>query len=393
MADDGNKGKIEDEFFGTPLTTAMAMPFNLAVGDIILGRVSKVDDEYVYVSTGFKSEGRIPVEEFKDSPEGEVGYKLDDEVEVMVDRIAGEDIYLSYESVLDRRRWEELIRQHEEKEPIEGIVKQQVKGGYRLDVGVSRHAFLPGSHLGLQVNDFDAELKDKPLRVVIIEINPDSENIVVSHRELRKRELAEKESEFFANIEIDSIIEGKVTRLTNFGAFVDVGGVEGLVHISELAWNRVGHPSQVLSCGDVINVKVLNVDEEAKKISLSLKEATEDPWNSITQTFSIDEVIKGTVSKVVKFGAFIRLNKDFEGLLHISEIQASMSGNRAKLNVGEEIKVKILNIDQENKRIKLGLVAALAANVPKEMKQYIDDGKSSFTIGDALDGALDEQEK
>lgn len=392
MADDG-KGKMEEEFFGTPLTSAMAMPFNLAVGDIILGRVSKIDDEYVYVSTGFKSEGRIPLKEFRDSPEGEVGYKLDDEIEVMVDRVAGEDIYLSYENVLDKRLWEKLIQAHEDNEPIEGTVRQQVKGGYRLDVGVSRHAFLPGSHLGMQVKEFDSELKDKQLRVIIIEINPDKENIVVSHRDLRKRELAEIESEFFGNIEVGSIVEGKVTRLTNFGAFIDLGGVEGLCHISELAWNRVSHPSKVLNTGDVVNVKVLNVDEEAKKISLSIKEATEDPWNSITDRFSIDDVIKGTVSKVVKFGAFIRLDDDFEGLLHISEIQATMGNNKRKLNTGEEIKVKILNIDQANKRIKLGLVQALTANVPQEMKQYIDDGKSSFTIGDALDGALDEQDK
>jgi len=387
---------MEEEYFGTPLSSAMAMPFNLAVGDIILGRISKIDDEYVYVSTGFKSEGRIPVKEFRPDENGDIGYKLDDEVEVMVDRIADEDIYLSYENVMERRRWEELIRCQEEEEPIEAEVTQQVKGGYRMDVGLPRHAFLPGSHLGIQLKD-QADVVGQKLRVLIIEINPDTENIVVSHRDLKKREVAEKEEEVFSNLEVGSVIKGRVTRLVKFGAFVDIGDVEGLVHVSEIAWSRVGHPSSVLKCGEDVEVRVLDVDKDSKKISLSIKQAGEDPWSSIEETIKEDEVITGKVSKVVKFGAFVRLNEDFEGLLHISEIQAQAGGDRKKLSAGDEIKVKVLNVDKKNKRIKLGLAQALSDMVSNEMKQYIDDGSgsssSAVTLGDMVDGVLDDEEE
>ncbi|MFA6450780.1 MAG: S1 RNA-binding domain-containing protein [bacterium] len=384
------KGKMDDDFFGTPLGAAMNVPFTLEVGDIISGRISKIDEEFVYVSTGFKSEGRIPVKEFKMGPDADREFKLDDEIEVMVDRVSGEEIYLSYEKVVGRRRWDELQKKFEDGEAIEAEIVQQVKGGYRMAIGLPRYAFLPGSHIGAQFDD-PADVVGKKLTVYIIEFNRDSENIVVSHKEWKKKQQQDVEGEVFVTLKPDSIVEGRVTRLTNFGAFVDIGAIEGLVHVSELAWSRVNHPSQVLACGDTIKVKVLDVDPDTKKISLSLKQALQDPWDTVGDVFKVEQEIVGTVSKLVKFGAFIRLSDEFEGLLHISEFQGPGSDDKIKLTVGDEIKVKVLNVDSKGHRIKLGFDRESADAVSGDMKRYIDNGSNSVNLGDMIDGALDDK--
>jgi small subunit ribosomal protein S1 len=386
------KGKSDDDFFGTPLGAAMNVPFTLEVGDIISGRISKIDEEFVYVSTGFKSEGRIPVREFKLGPDAEKEFKLDDEIEVMVDRVAGEEIYLSFEKVVVKRRWDELQKKFEDGEPVEVEIIQQVKGGYRTNIGLTRYAFLPGSHLGIQFEN-PQDCVGKKLMVYIVEFNRETENIIVSHREWKKKQQQEVEGEVFVTLKPGTIIEGRVTRLTNFGAFVDVGSaVEGLVHVSELAWSRVNHPSQVLACGDTIKVKVLDIDTENKKISLSLKQAMQDPWETAADTFKEGQEIVGTVSKIVKFGAFVRLSNEFEGLLHISEIQGpGATDDKIKLNVGDEIKVKIMNVDSKGHRIKLGLNREAPDAISSEMKRYIDNGSNSVSLGDMINGALDDK--
>jgi small subunit ribosomal protein S1 len=386
-----NKGNMDDDFFGTPLSVAMNMPFNLEIGDIILGRISKIDEEFVYISTGFKSEGRIPIKEFEGGLESGRELKLDEEVEVMVDRISGEDIYLSFQKVVEKRRWDDLQKKFEDGEAIEGEIVQQVKGGYRMKVGVPRMAFLPGSHIGTQFAN-PAEAVGKKLTVVIIEFNKETENIVVSHRDWKKREQEEKEGEVMGALEVGAVLEGRVTRLTNFGAFVDIGSVEGLVHVSEIAWSRVNHPSQALACGDTVTVKVLDVNPDNKKISLSIKQAAPDPWSTVEEKFKADEVVTGTVTRIVKFGAFVRLSNEYEGLLHISEIQ-TMTDDKKKLSPGDEIKVKIINVDSKAHRIKLGLLREDAGNISNEMKRYIDDGSRSVSIGDMIEGALDGEAK
>ncbi len=379
------KGKLDEDYFGTPLNVAMSVPFTIEVGDIILGRISKVDEEFVYVSTGFKSEGRIPVAEFRRGPDADKEWKIDDEVEVMVDRVSGEDIYLSYEKVVARRLWDTLAKKHEDGEPVEAEIIQQVKGGYRTDIGLPRHAFLPGSHLGIQTQA--SELIGKKLPVYIIEFNTETENIVVSHREWLKKQQDEAQGEAFETLQKDSIIDGRVTRLTNFGAFVDIGGgVEGLVHVSEIAWSRVGHPSQALSCGQEVKVKVLDFDPDSKRISLSMKQAAGDPWDKVDEHFAVGEIIVGSVVKMVKFGAFVMLRDGFEGLLHISELEQEKSGGEnIKLNSGDEVKVKILNVDPKGRRIKLGLPVEKSSKVSGEFKQYIDNGSSGISIGDMID--------
>lgn len=378
--------KMDDDYFGTLLNSSMNMPFNLEVGDIVSGRVSQIDDEFVYVSTGFKSEGRIPREEFLTHKDQELTLKVDDEVEVMVDRMTSEEIFLSYKKVVEQRRWNELVKSQEDEEPVDARVIKMVKGGFRLDVGVGRHAFLPSSHWGGPVPTASEEIEGMDVRVLIIEIDIDSGNIIVSRRDLVRKELADKQVEVFDSVKPGEIIEGKVTRLTNFGAFVDVGGVEGLAHVSELAWARVGHPSQVLSCGDTVNVKVLEVDTESKKISLSIKQAGTDPWQNITEQYKPDSIVEGTVTRVVKYGMFVKLDEVFEGLLHNSEFPQE-EGKRP--GAGDKIKVKIIDIDTAGRRIKLGLAEAGPAAVSEEMERYIDKGGAGITLGDVIDGALD----
>ena len=380
------RSNSDDDFFGTPLSAAMTT-FNLEVGDIVLGRVSQIDEDFVYVSTGFKSEGRIPVSEFKKREEDELNLKVDDEVEVMVDRISSEEIFLSYARVVEQRRWDELVKKHEDEEPIEATVIKMVKGGYRLDVGLGRHAFLPASHWGSAPPSTNEEIENTQIHVAIIEIDKDTQNIVVSRKEIVEKQMAEQKEELFSNLEPGALIDGKVTRLTNFGAFVDVGGFEGLVHISELAWTRVGHPSHVLACGDTVHVKVLDVDPEKKKISLSMKQAQSDPWETIEDKYAEGTEVIGTVSRVVKYGMFVKLDENFEGLLHNSEIPQSGEGQK-KISANDEIKVKILNIDKAGRRIKLSIqdAAGNGTTVDSEMERYIDNGKSSVTLGDVVDG-------
>lgn len=386
------KSNSDDDFFGTPLSSTMTA-FNLEVGDIVLGRVSQIDDDFVYVSTGFKSEGRIPTGEFAKTDDGQIDLKVDDEVEVMVDRISHEEIFLSYSKVVEQRRWDELVKKHEDQEPIDATVRKMVKGGFRLDVGVGRHAFLPASHWGPEPPQTGADVEGMKIRVNILEIEKGSGNIVVSRKELMDKEMAEKKNEVFSTLQVDSVIEGKVTRLTNFGAFVDVGGFEGLVHISELAWSRVGHPSHVLNCGDTVSVKVLDVDEDKKKISLSIKQAQRDPWETVDETFRVDQEIDGVVTRVVKYGMFVRLDPNFEGLLHNSEMPPTPEGQKKKA-AGDAIKVKVLALDKEGHRIKLGLAGvADDSAVSSDMERYIDNGKSGgATIGDML-GGLDSDKK
>ncbi len=400
MLNDKDK-RLDDDFFGTPLGTALTMQMNLEEGDIISGRILKIDNEFVYVSTGFKSEGRIPLAEFNPGPDGDIGYKLDDEIEVMVERVAREDIYLSYISVVEKRRWAELSQAFEVHDAIDGTIEQSVKGGYRVNVGVERMAFLPGSQIGYPVAN-PADLVGKVLKFHIIEFNQETENIVVSHKEIMKKEAEEREGEVYGKLTIDDIVDGKVIKLTNFGAFVDVGGVEGLVHISELAWSRVGHPSQVLKCGDDVKVKILDINTETKKISLSIKQATGDPWGRVDEIFKPDEVIAGSVTKLMKYGVFVRISPEFEGLLHISEMQAA---GEKKLTPGDDIQVRVIEVDKENRRIRLGLIpdpnavpsteaspksdTSDGGEAGESFDQYMDNKRGTgITLGDALGDAL-----
>jgi small subunit ribosomal protein S1 len=224
--------------------------------------------------------------------------------------------------------------------------------------------------------------------VLVIETDRETGNIVVSQRDLVMKEQTDREDEVFGALHIDSIIEGKVTRLTNFGAFVDVGGAEGLVHISEIAWTRTDHPSQLLACGDVVKVKVLDTDTDKKKISLSIKQAQEDPWDSIETRFKIDQVINGTVTRIAKYGMFVKVSDEFEGLLHNSEVPSGE--NQKPPEVNETINVKILNIDKQGRRLKLGLATSSEQSLPSEMDRYIDHGSSGMKLGDVMKGSLDD---
>ncbi|MEW6202892.1 MAG: S1 RNA-binding domain-containing protein [bacterium] len=382
-----DRGKNSDEDFGTPLSAGMSMPFSLEVGDIVLGRVSKIDDEFVYVSTGFKTEGSIPRDEFLTGYQKEFNLKLDDEVEVMVTRIEDEEVFLSHKMVMEQRRWNELIKSNADQTPIYGLVEKNVKGGYRVNIGVAQPAFLPGSHLGLSSTADPAAIVGKELKFIILSLNPENGNIVLSHREFLKKEAKDKELELFSSLNIGDAVDGKVTRLTNFGAFVDIGGVEGLLHISEISWTRLNHPSELLTCGQMLRVKIVDVDIENKKVSLSLKQTEDDPWKSIHQFLRPSQAVEGTVSSVAKFGVFVRIMNRYEGLVHISEL-GDQKCDAENFPTGRKLKVKILNIDRNNRKLSLGLSAD--SQLPLEMEKYIDDGKSSTTIGDMINGALDD---
>ncbi|MEW5946963.1 MAG: S1 RNA-binding domain-containing protein [bacterium] len=380
-------GNFGENDFGTPLSAAMNIPFSLEVGDIVLGRVSKIDDEYVYVSTGFKTEGRIPKGEFSDGRDGACDLKVDDEVEVMVVEVRDEEIFLSYKSVVEQRRWNELAKAYESKTPVYGTIEKQVKGGYRVNVGLPRHAFLPVSHLGFNSPSDPQALVGKELKLMVIEFDREKNNVVVSHRELLKKEAQDRELEIFSSMAIGDVVDGKVTRITNFGAFVDIGGVEGLVHVSEMAWTRVDHPSAAVKCGNNVRVKIIDLDIENKRIALSIKHVHEDPWKDAERRLCAGQIIEGVVAKVAKFGIFVRILDVFEGLVHNSET-GFQKVSRENFPVGRRVKVKVLDIDKGRRKLSLGL--HLESRVPSDMQKYIDSGRSSTTLGDVLGSELDE---
>lgn len=362
------------------------MPFKLEVGDIVMGRISKIDDDYVYVSTGFKTEGKIPTGEFRTESDGEPRLRLDDEVEVMVMEIDDEEISLSYKKVVEQKRWNEITKAHEQKEPINGTILKPVKGGYRVDVGVNTHAFMPTSHLGFAPSMTPAELTGKELRLKILELDSDRGNIVVSHKEQLRLEADKKEKEFFNNLGVGKVVPGRVTRLTNFGAFVDIGGIEGLVHVSEISWVRLKHPSEMLKTGQEIQVKILDVDPENKRISLSIRKTEADPWEQLDDRLKPGEMIEGTVTKVAKFGLFVRILDKYEGLAHASEM-GELKPDSKSFPAGRKVKVRVLHVDQKNHKIALGL--HMESKVSSDQQKYIDNGKPSTTLGDMLGDKLD----
>ena len=347
--------------------------------EIIPGRVIGMNEKEVLIDIGFKSEGIISRNEFNENALPEIGEKLDVFLERMEDE-SGKTV-LSKEKADFFRRWIELRNIHETGEIISGRIIRRIKGGMIVDLnGVQ--AFLPGSQIDVRpVKDFDRFI-DTDLDVRVVKFNEFRKNIVVSHKAILEESLAEKRDELFLNLEVGKVVEGRVKNITDFGVFVDLGGIDGLLHITDLSWGRINHPSELIGMDDTLNVKIIDFDKEKKRVSLGLKQLTPHPWVNVAEQYPEGAKVSGKVVSMTNYGAFIEIEPGVEGLVHVSEMSWTRHvKNPSEIyNLGDEVDAVVLSIDTEEHKISLGA------------KQLLDDPWSQieekYTVGTVVSGKI-----
>lgn len=362
---------------------------DFAEDTIVDGTVVKVNPSEVFVDIGYKSEGIIPLDELSyntfDSPDEIV--KVGDEIRVYILKLEDKEgnLILSKKRADSIEIWDSLTNAFENNESIKGTVKEVVKGGMLADIKGLR-GFIPASHVDIKyVTDFSSYV-GKELEFKILEIDKDKNRLVLSHKQVLEEERKKLEEKTWASIEEGQTIKGIVRRLTDFGAFVDIGGVDGLIHISDISWQKIDHPSDVLSEDQEVEVQILKIDRERGRISLGLKQAMPDPWDTVEDKYKVDSIVEGKVVKIVSFGAFVEVEPGIEGLVHISQISKEHIPTVADvLNVGDVVKVKIIDIDAKAKRMSLSIKEAVADSSPKNNeKPYEMPKETGVTIGDVV---------
>ena len=327
-------------------------------GDVVSGNVVRIDQDEVLVDIGYKSEGVIPMNELSIrksvDPHDEV--ELGEEVDALVLTKEDQDgrLVLSKKRARFEKAWRKIEGAAESGEPVEGTVIEVVKGGLIIDLGV--RGFLPASLVDIRrVQNLDEFLGTK-IECKVIELNRSRNNVVLSRRAVLEEERKEVRQQILDRLQPGMVVEGAISNIVDFGAFVDLDGIDGLIHISELSWSHVNHPSEILSIGDVVPVKVLDIDRDRQRISLGLKQTQEDPWQRVIDTYRVGDELEGTVTKVVTFGAFVEIMDGVEGLVHISELAHHHVDNpREIVEPGQDVRVKILEIDSERRRLSLSV--------------------------------------
>ncbi len=336
-------------------------------GDVVKGKVVRIDKDEVLVDIGYKAEGVIPSTELSIrksvDPAGEV--ELGEEVDALV--LTKEDaegrLVLSKKRARFEKAWRRIEAAAESGEPVEGSVIEVVKGGLILDLGV--RGFLPASLVDIRrVHNLDEFLGQK-LECKVIELNRSRNNVVLSRRAVLEEERKEVREQILGRLQPGQVVEGKISNIVDFGAFVDLDGIDGLIHISELSWSHVNHPSEVVAIGDTVRIKVLDIDRDRQRISLGLKQTQEDPWQRVISTHRPGDVLEGTVTKVVAFGAFVEILPGVEGLVHISELaDHHVESPSEVVEPGTVLNVKILEIDEERRRLSLSIKRVEGENMP-----------------------------
>jgi small subunit ribosomal protein S1 len=327
-------------------------------GEVVHGTVVRVDKDEVLVDIGYKSEGVIPVTELSIrrsvNPQDEVSVGDEIDALVMTKEDAEGRLILSKKRARFEIAWKAIEQAHEQSEPVNGRVIEVVKGGLILDLGV--RGFLPASLVDIRrVQDLD-EYLGQELRCKVIELNRSRNNVVLSRRAVLEDERKEQRQQILDKLAPGAVVEGTISNIVDFGAFVDLDGMDGLIHISELSWSHVNHPSEVLEIGQKVNVKVLDIDRDRQRISLGLKQTQTDPWQQVLETYSEGDVVAGKVTKVVTFGAFVEILPGVEGLVHISELaQHHVENPREVVSQGDTVNVRILEVDADRRRLSLSL--------------------------------------
>jgi small subunit ribosomal protein S1 len=327
-------------------------------GDVVSGRVVRIDNDEVLVDIGYKSEGVIPSSELSIrksvDPSDEVS--LGEEVDALVLTKEDQDgrLILSKKRARFEKAWRRIEAAAESGEPVEGAVIEVVKGGLIIDLGV--RGFLPASLVDIRrVPNLD-EYMGQTIECKVIELNRSRNNVVLSRRAVLEEQRKEDRERILDRLQPGQVVEGTISNIVDFGAFVDLDGIDGLIHISELSWSHVNHPSEILSIGDKVTVKVLDIDRQRQRISLGLKQTQEDPWQRVVDTYNVGDELEGTVTKVVTFGAFVEILDGVEGLVHISELaQHHVENPREIIQPGDPVRVKILEIDSERRRLSLSI--------------------------------------
>ncbi|MGD8530660.1 MAG: 30S ribosomal protein S1 [Syntrophobacterales bacterium] len=325
-------------------------------GEVVRGNIIQVTEDYVMVDIGYKSEGQIRISEFKDE-EGTIAAKVGDEVDVLLEYHEDEngEIVLSKEKAAKIKVWDEISKIYKDDGVIEGRIVSKVKGGLSVDIGVQ--AFLPGSQVDLRpVRNLDS-LIGQQSQFKILKYNKKRRNVVLSRRVLLEKEREALKSDTLERLEEGKVLEGVVKNITEYGVFVDLGGIDGLLHITDMSWGRVGHPSEMCSIGDTIKVMVLNFDSEKERVSLGLKQLTDDPWSSVDERYPEGGRVTGRVVSLTDYGAFVELEPGIEGLIHVSEMSwtAKIRHPSKVVSVGDIVEAVVLNLNKENKRISLGM--------------------------------------
>jgi small subunit ribosomal protein S1 len=327
-----------------------------AEGEVVTGRIISVDREHVLVDIGYKSEGQIRIHEFRDE-NGEITANIGDRIEVMVEWWDDEEerVVLSKEKAANVKVWEAIKTSYDEEGTVQGVITNRVKGGFSVDIGVQ--AFLPGSQADLRpIRNMD-DMVGQTFEFKILKYNRKRSNIVLSRRAILEKELEQKRSETLSSIFEGKEVDGIVKNITEYGVFVDLGGVDGLLHITDISWGRVKHPSELFTIGDSIKVKILNIDLENERVSLGMKQLTEDPWSIAAERYPLGSRVTGRIVSLTDYGAFVELEEGIEGLIHVSEMSWTRKIRHPSkvVSVGEEVDAIVLDIKPESRRISLGM--------------------------------------
>lgn len=351
-------------------------------GSVVKGRIINVESDFVIIDVGLKSEGRVPVREFS-SPGQDPEIRVGDEVDVYVDRLEdrnGETV-LSREKARREEAWVELEKSCEKKERVTGIIFGRVKGGFTVDLG-GAVAFLPGSQVDIRPIRDISPLMGTPQPFQILKMDRARGNIVVSRRAILEESREEAKSDLMGNISEGSVLQGVVKNITDYGAFVDLGGVDGLLHVTDISWKRVNHPSEALQVGQTIDVQIIKINEENQRISLGMKQLKDDPWEGAESKYPLKATYKGRVTNIADYGAFVELEDGIEGLVHVSEMswtKKNVHPNKI-VSTSQEVEVMVLEVDMEKRRISLG------------MKQCQDNPweqiAEKYKVGDELEGEV-----
>ena len=357
----------EEADFATQFEETMV---RIRPGQTVTGKVLRITDDEVWVSIGYKMDGLIKKSDLCDTD-----VKVDDEIEVEVVKVNdGEgNVILSQRNIINRKVWDEIVAKSENGEYVEAVGKEAVKGGLLCEVSGVR-TFVPASQLAGRYVDKIDQFVGKEMKLKIIELDRAKKRIVASRKAVLEEEAAARKQEIWSKLEKDAVVTGTVRRLTDFGAFVDVGGVDGLVHVTNLSWGRVNHPSEAVSVGDQIEVKILDLDPERERISLSRKATLPRPWTVAGEKYPVGSVVEGKVVRITTFGAFVELEPGLDGLVHISQC-ATGRVNKVEdaLKVGDIVRVKVLDVDTERKRISLSVRAVLEDEAMADTEDFADE--------------------
>ncbi|HWW30778.1 MAG TPA: 30S ribosomal protein S1 [Steroidobacteraceae bacterium] len=351
-------------------------------GTILNGLIVEVGQDYVIVNVGLKSEAVIPSDQFKNE-KGEIEVAVGETVEVALDSVedGSGETRLSREKAKRARTWTRLETAFEKQEVVIGIITGRVKGGFTVEIDNVR-AFLPGSLVDVRPVRDPSYLENKPLEFKVIKLDQKRNNVVVSRRAVVEQEYSAERSALLDNLQEGAAVKGVVKNLTDYGAFVDLGGIDGLLHITDMAWKRVKHPSEVVKVGEEIDVRILKFDRERQRVSLGLKQLGADPWQNIARRYPANTRLFGKVTNIADYGCFVEIEEGVEGLVHVSEMDwTNKNVNPAKVvHVGQEVEVMVLDIDEERRRISLGVKQCKA----NPWKEFADN----YNRGDKVSGQI-----